>query len=68
MRVRFFKTIEMLQRNGEVETRPAVETQLRQRRVPGGINFPTRRIPEARGIGLGRGDPTYDPTLRLTPH
>ena len=49
-----------MRKHGEVETRPAVETKLRQRRVPGGVNFPTRRTPEARGIGLGRGDPTAD--------
>ena len=35
-----------------METRPEVETQLRQRRVPGGVNSPTRRtdVPRKREI------------------
>ena len=43
-----------------METRPEVETQLRQRRVPGGVNFPTRRTPEVREVQASVGV-----TLRL---
>ena len=44
-----------------METRPEVETQPRQRRVPGGVNSLPRCIPEAREVSASVGV-----TLRLT--
>ena len=44
-----------------METRPEVETQLRQRRVPGGVNFLPRCTLEAREVQASVGA-----TLRLT--
>ena len=44
-----------------METRPEVETQLRQRRVPGGVNFLPRCTLEAREVQASVGA-----ALRLT--